>query len=90
MISRELILDVDREPLLDDILLEQLWQKMLDMFCLKYEVILFSNTRAYEVNDVVVYNQKLFVCKTSITENLQTAHTPDPTQDTTYWARVFI
>ena len=62
---------------------------MLDTFSLRYEVILFSNSRAYAVNDVAVYDQKLFVCKTAITAGLSTPHTPDPTQDTTYWARVF-
>ncbi len=51
------------------------------------ESIKFVEGNTYAVNDVVFYNRKLYVCIQAYTG---TGIVPDQTQDTAYWARVFV
>lgn len=48
--------------------------------------IVYKATTTYSANDVCIYNGKLYVSAV----NSNTGHTPDTTQDTSYWVRMFV
>ena len=47
---------------------------------------LYQSNYNYHANDITIYNHRLFI---SLVDN-NTGNTPDTTQDTAYWARVFV
>lgn len=47
--------------------------------------LLYSATKSYTENDIVIYSGRLYVCKAASTGNA-----PSSSADTTYWTRVFV
>lgn len=48
--------------------------------------LFYGASKTYSSGDVCIYSGKMFVSLT----NSNTGHTPDATQDTSYWARLIV
>ena len=48
--------------------------------------LFYSASNTYSANDICLYSGKAFVSLA----NSNTGHTPDTTQDTSYWARLIV